>query len=441
MDLIFIIEILIVGIIVIIQFYIFFQNNKRINVLGELFPEQDQLKTHATSVAGEDKQPITLDLISDAHTFSPEFREIVHHTNAYISKNKGQADFELLKEIAEGKTESKEHAIESSIPLPLYIGLLATFTGVIIGLIRIASTGVSDQAIQSFIGGVLIGMIGSAAGLALTVSSNALFRRNREEKDRKTYSYLTFLRIYILPALQKDGSAPTQKLRASLAAFHEGFTEYQSQVHTSLKDSAQLFDDLKISMQNMQSLQQGISGMHHMLQANDNLIEKQVGYINSYTEQAESFSRKLGEHFKKVDTEMNTLVNEQIDAIGNSAQRAYMKMDQYLAQSSADEAIKFAEGLQGDLGKIRDSLTTTQDRQNRINTQILEQLGAETQSRQQLSMQLEGLKQVMVQMTSGSGGDGDFLQSPSFKWFVYSGTTIFLLSLAAGVGFLATQFM
>ena len=123
--------------------------------------------------------------------------------NDYLIRNKGAADFDILKELAERKSASQQSAIDSNIALPLYIGLLCTFTGVIIGLIRIATDGVSDDAIQAFIGGVLIGMIGSAVGLALTTRSNFVFKNAKKTRDGKQYDYFSFLRSNILPTLQK----------------------------------------------------------------------------------------------------------------------------------------------------------------------------------------------------------------------------------------------
>ena len=348
MDPFFLIEIGVVAVIIALQVIVFLRNGASISKLGDTYPQGNLLKVKPVmTTPTEDGKPIadgtSVPTIDEAGPFTRVFREIINTTNTYLLRNKGAADFDIIKEVAESKVSSQENAIESNIPLPLYIGLLATFTGVIIGLIRIAFDGVSDDAIQAFIGGVLIGMIGSATGLALTVRSNIAFKEGKKLRDEKQYDYFTFLRANILPVKSKDPEQPVSALRDNLNAFNDGFARYQKNMNESLQETLRLFSELKDVFKQIRSIEQGLSGMGHFIQANDSLIEKQISYLDDYAHRAEAFTKKLNTHMTQVDRQVGTMVDENIRALENSTQAAYVKMDKYLASLEGTESKAFAE--------------------------------------------------------------------------------------------------
>ncbi len=156
MDPLFFLELAIVGVIIVIQLRVFSKNRSAIYSLSDVYPEPTSLQVEKEQQdAEEDENFFTLtpetELIQSNEQYHSISQEILYTTNAYLSKNQGAADFETISEIAERRIESLEDSIESNIALPLYIGLLCTFLGVIIGLVKIAIVGVSDAAIQSFI--------------------------------------------------------------------------------------------------------------------------------------------------------------------------------------------------------------------------------------------------------------------------------------------------
>lgn len=436
MDPIFLAELVIVAVIIAVQFIVFFRNNQSINSLADLYPGPSQLKTKPIA-AESGSQTGSIDLIAENPRFSSTFQEIVRTTNAYLTKNRGAADFDILKEIAERRSHSQERAIEGNITLPLYIGLLCTFTGVIIGLVKIATEGVSDPAIQSFIGGVLIGMVGSAMGLSLTVRSNYSFKNSKQERDNEEYNYFTFLRTNILPALRRDPSQPVSALRENLAAFNEGFAQYQEQVNGSLNESLQLFSDLKGVFTQIRGLEQGLTGIGHFLQANDGMIDKQIAYLDSYSQKAEAFTQKLGSHFQQTDRQVSALVDENIRALDSSTKAAFVKMDQYLSTLDGGDSKAFVEAINRDLDKIRGNVATLQEKSIEVNARLLEQLNRDTESRDELAEQVRIMNAKLEQSLAHPGG---FMNSMAFQFFVYAGAAAFVLSIIGGAVFLANSF-
>jgi len=441
-NILFLVEMGIVAVIVVIQFFVFFRNLAAINGLTGIFPKglALKIKTIPDATPGEDGAiiPSSLDLIEENPSFSGTFQNIIRNTNAYITRNKGAADFDILKELAERKSESREDAIESNITLPLYIGLLCTFTGVIIGLIQIAKEGVSNDAITSFVGGVLIGMIGSAVGLALTVLSNYRFKESKKIRDERQYDYFSFLRTHILPTLNKEPDQPISTLRDNLAAFNEGFARYQSHMNDSLTETLRLFGELKGVFGQIRSIEQGLNGMGNFLQVNDSLIDRQVAYIDSYAKKAEEFSEKLGTHFGQVNRKMENLVSDNVQALERSTQAAYVKMDQYLASIGNDDNKAFAEALNKDLNKIRGDIELLQNKSLEVNTRLLEHLGKESHSVVQLGEHINQLNTRVGAVAQEQ--QNSFMNSTAFQFFVYTGVAAFITGIASGVIFLINTF-
>ncbi|MCB0835857.1 MAG: hypothetical protein R3B93_12110 [Bacteroidia bacterium] len=441
MDTFFLVEIGIVAVIVVLQFIVFFRNNIAISRLESIFPSSSLLKSKTVGLTEDSTSPIlgddTIDLIEENPRFSRTFGEIVETTNAYLTRNKGQADFDILQDLAEHKSYSQEDSIESNVALPLYIGLLCTFTGVILGLIRIAQTGVSDDAITAFIGGVLIGMIGSAVGLALTVRSNYVFKEARKVRDSKQYDYLTFLRENIIPTLSKSADSSVGALRDNLAHFNEGFAKYQTHMNESLGETLKLFHELKDVFTKIRQIERGLNGMGNFIKSNDGLIEKQIAYIDNYAKKAENFSRQLGNHIDVVDNQVNTLVNENIKALEKSTQAAYVKMDRYLSSIDGDTK-SFAEALNKDLNTIRGDIGQLQEKSIQINAKLLDQLSKESRANQELNAQMLSMNKKLEDVLAQQGSS--FTDSVGFKLFVFSGVGAFLMAIAGGVMYAINHF-
>ena len=433
MDPIFVIEIVIVGIIILGQFWVFFRNLQAIGRLGKIFPgakflavqEEAQVDLQATDT-------VLVPQLQESGRFSIEFREILQMTNDYLRRNKGASQGERLQEIAERKSLSLEDSIETNIPLPLYIGLLATFTGVIIGLIQIAMDGVSDAAIQSFIGGVVIGMIGSAIGLALTVRSNQAFKEKKEDRDEGMEGYFQFLRTQVIHPEAAPVQGSVKGLRDSLAAFQDGFAKYQHQMNESLGDTLRLFRELKDVFKQIRSVEQELKGISTFIQTNDDLIQKQARYLDSYVEKAEKYTQKLGHSMDTVDKQVEALVAENIRTLDQSTKSAWVKMDQYLASLEGSDQKAFARALSTDLSKIKDDLKNIEEKSLQVNTQLLERLSSEEQSRKVLTATVGQLSNQL----QGMDIKGGLMSSPVIQIFVYTGIAAFLVGIGSGVAYI-----
>lgn len=190
------------------------------------------------TVAAGGKGAATIDLI-EVRDPSETFNKIIRNTNEYLKRNKGAAaDFDILKDVSERYSEALDDEVQSTISTPLYIGLLGTFSGVIIGLSSLIWSGLSadetsaaggsfitDQNIPSFLFGVLIAMAGSFCGLLLTLLGNNALKNARSTRDRLQNGYYTFLQTHLLPKLNSDMAASLGNLKSVLDSFNKDFLD------------------------------------------------------------------------------------------------------------------------------------------------------------------------------------------------------------------------
>lgn len=163
--------------------------------------------------------------IIDSVKFSNAMSKIAGSINKYILKNHGAADFAIIKNIVDRNIHSREQEVAATISLPLYIGLMGTFLGVIIGLVKIAFFGgVNDDNINAFLGGIFIAMVASLVGLGLTVWNNAIsYKEAKKESDKRRNQFFDFLQIYLLPHLGNSLHTALDKLKENIGDFNDKF--------------------------------------------------------------------------------------------------------------------------------------------------------------------------------------------------------------------------
>jgi hypothetical protein len=217
-----------VGIIVCLQAYNFFVTNRRIAVLRRIFPAADQFEIRVDAAGGE-----PVELIWQKGGGNAVTRKIVYSLNTYLLRNKGVAsDFHLIKDVVERNCDSVEEDIHQTISLPLYLGLLGTFLGIIVGLVKISGIDLGgenngmDTAISALLKGVMIAMVASFFGLALTVLNNGFFfkvAKARLEEGRN--DFYTFIQTELLPVLNQNINSTFASLQQNLYQFNREFKE------------------------------------------------------------------------------------------------------------------------------------------------------------------------------------------------------------------------
>ncbi|MCX6244675.1 MAG: LysM peptidoglycan-binding domain-containing protein [Bacteroidetes bacterium] len=134
-----VLEIFISVFIVGFQLFLFYSSKRKVNELRDFFPEAEFDENDLEIV---DVNNQLTEVIKDKTSlFSDDFSAVIKSINRYLNKNRGAIDFGIVKNILDRSIESKENRITSTISLPLYLGLMGTFIGVVLGLVFISFSG------------------------------------------------------------------------------------------------------------------------------------------------------------------------------------------------------------------------------------------------------------------------------------------------------------
>jgi len=239
-----------VGIIIVLQAYNFYKTNARIRVYRNIIPvegafevfkvslKREALALHPRELLGrlnewalEGDQEI--DLIRKKGGGNEVTDKIVYSLNTYLLRNKGVAsDFHLIKDIVERNCDSVEEDIHQTVSLPLYLGLLGTFLGIVVGLVKISGIDFAgenngmDLAISALLKGVMIAMIASFFGLLLTVLNNGFFFKGAKALlEQRRNDFYTFVQTELLPLLNQNINSTLYSLQTNLFRFNDEFKD------------------------------------------------------------------------------------------------------------------------------------------------------------------------------------------------------------------------
>ena len=295
---------------------------------------------------------------------SPEFAEIITDTNEYLLNNRGAAaDFGILKDISERHAEALDEEIQAQIATPLYLGLLGTFTGAILGLISLVGnpfaevatdpgkdTSFNNSDVLHFLGGVLIAMIGSLFGLAFTLAGNQLLKQARAVRDRNKNAYYTFLQKALLPKLNSDMQAGMSNLKSVLDTFNADFfsqiqNDFFSKIHEFTPLIASITENVSVQKNFLEQLEKiGYS----------ELANATIKVFDRVDESAQTFEKFLGyqqalnntvTHGAEVAQVITTLLNRL-----TSLEQGLASVPQYLQQH--DDALRQQVAFFSQHGKL-----------------------------------------------------------------------------------------
>lgn len=217
------------------QLMVFLSNRRLISRVQTMYPPTAQLGVEKVTIAPDalgnsSAVASQFDALIARHP-SPEFARIVADTNDYLQANKGAAaDFNTLRDISEREATLLDEEIQAQLSTPLYLGLLGTFLGAILGLLALvnpfgssADAAFNNADVTHFLGGVLIAMGGSFMGLLLTLGGNYLLKAARATRDRLKNDYYNFLQKALLPRLNSDMQQSMSNLKSVLDTFNQDF--------------------------------------------------------------------------------------------------------------------------------------------------------------------------------------------------------------------------
>lgn len=198
------------------------------------------------------------------------FGKILFEINHYLKKNSGRVtDVNHIKEISNRHLSKHESEVRSLVPIPLYLGLLGTISGVVIGLFNIPSLTLDAETIgagtvasnelmdkilsesnelgkgvDKLIEGVKYAMIASFTGLAFTtIGAGWTLRRLRLRIDEGSNDLIAFIQAELLPVVSKDLVSSFNDLHYRLSSFTKSFSDSIEELKFVTWENAKSIDE------------------------------------------------------------------------------------------------------------------------------------------------------------------------------------------------------
>lgn len=385
--------------------------------------QEEAMEIFSAPNAFQPKEEIAI--LEPRESIHPVFENIRFSINNYLIRNHGAAsDFNLIKDIIERHTDAIEEDINLTIGIPLYLGLMGTMLGIVIGLFNMPdlNNALSDhadillnQGIGLLIGGVKIAMIASFVGLLLTIiNSGWVFKGSRIYNEQRRNELYTFIQIELLPIINQGLAATLESLQRNLARFNTEFSGnlsglqgvFDSGRHAVLEQKALLetienakiseiakynvhvLQQMEVSLAQFDKFNQHFAHITTFVEHSGNLVEKsnellqrtdnfkQIAmHLENKLDQSEKLLDFLTTHFKNLQ-EYKELTSYAVAEVGHGVSDTFKELRLHI-QNSSDVVKQFTVD---EIEVLKTALSST-----KTNLGNLEYLGALKHSVSELS--------------------------------------------------------
>ncbi len=362
--------VVIIAVLVYYQFKIFRDNLQLIKYVQNLFPSKEKLSVTQTNVPTRNNNLNDVDevensdeninisqimLVDSNISDSSVFQSILNSINNYLFKNKGAvSDFMLIKDIVERNCDSQEEEINTQTPIPLYIGLMGTMMGIILGIGRIAIVGGGfsafienpQQAIGELMGGVALAMVASFIGIFLTTLLSLKSKASKTKLEADKNEFYSWIQAELLPALSGNMSNTLQLLQQNLTSFNHSFSSNIGRMENALRDMSGSFEDqLKIlellnnlDIKRMATANVMILQQFEKSTANFQQFATYVSETSGYIEAVRQLNAKVGEYMEQTSalTNLSNYFQEEssyFQTRRSAVNQAVVKVDDTLSKS------------------------------------------------------------------------------------------------------------
>lgn len=325
---------------------------------------------------------IKVHLISlDKSIRNPLIIKVVETINSYLLRNKGAvSDFNLIKDIVERNCDAVDEEINQQLPVPIYLGLMGTILGIIIGLWSINFDPAQFMtSVTDLVESVKLAMGCSFMGLLLTTILSAWFYRGAKAKleEQKNELY-TFIQIELLPQLSQDANSTILTMQAHLERFNTGFSENVEGFDGIMNRILQAFESQVRLTEQLQHMD--ISRVAHLnahvlseLRTSMNEFEKFNQYLNlmnSFVQKTAQVTDSVNDQLRRTD-DIKGVVSSMKENIENN--RLVMeKLQNFLQRVEAHNAIITASAT------LDDALTDAIDQLKRHVQEEIESIRSHT---------------------------------------------------------------
>ena len=237
-------------------------------------------------------------------------KDIQDALNMYLQKNSGAvSDFSLMKDVVERHCGAEEEEITVMQPIPLYMGLMGTMIGIIVGISVIAANGGvgSLTNVSSMMTCVAIAMVASLVGIIFTTVISWRSKGAKTVVESRKNVFYSWLQTELLPVLSGNTVTALSLLQSNLMTFNETFKgnikEFDSVLASVRKVSRDQADALgAISRIDIARVAQANVTVLKELQNSTAQIERFNQYlrnVNGYLDAVNSLNSNLTNHLDR----------------------------------------------------------------------------------------------------------------------------------------------
>ena len=387
MELHYILVVLVILAIIVAQIYIFKNTKKKITTYKSIFPNntssysivEREIQTNNGN-DDEDGYVEDIDAVSvsqlNISTDNETLKEIKNALNMYLQKNKGAAsDFYLMKDVVERYCDAEEEEINVQQPIPLYLGLMGTMVGIIVGIGFIAVSGGLSSAslmdnITSLMTCVAIAMAASLVGICCTtlISWSAKSATSKVEADKNRF--YSWLQTELLPVLSGNAVNALYLLQQNLMTFNqtfqsniEGLDGALSKVEESSREQIELITLIK-DIDIKRAAQANITVLKELKECTGEIavFNKYLHSVSGYLHSVNELNGNINEHLNR------TAAIEKMGAFFEREINQVVAREQYINEvvAKVDDTLrktfeKLAESTRENVTQLRNNSVTEFD--------------------------------------------------------------------------------
>lgn len=260
-----------------------------------------------------DEKYIEITLVTTTEYENVVLSKILHSTNTYLLRNKGAvSDFNLIKDVVERNCDAVDDEINTQLPIPLYLGLMGTMLGIIVGLFfmppfNTATTNAIGDGIDVLIGGVKIAMIAGFVGLLFTViASGFMYKGAKAKAESQKNDFYTFIQTDLLPVLSQNVTSSIYSLQTNLLKFNDTFSGNVNRFDGFLKEIYASFESQLLVLEELKNID-----VAALAKLNVNVLRE----LRTSTKEFERFNHYLQQVNTFVDNaqKLNYQISTQLD--------------------------------------------------------------------------------------------------------------------------------
>lgn len=277
------------------------------------------------------------------------FKTIADSINKYLWNNGERAnDYHLMNDIVERNSEAKEEEIQAQIPTTLYLGLVGTMFGIIIGIAHLfmgdglsgllAGDVADTSAIEELLKGVAVAMVASVFGIMFTTFSTFMLKNAKAQNAREKNTFLSWIQANLLPNMSSDVFTALDEMSIALSDFNSQFADNTQKLNDTLsivaqtaESQAELYD--KINQLDISAIAKANVKVYNALQNSTDEITYLAQMLHSSQEYLCEV-RQLNENLDKSEQrtkmfeEMGNFFKEEIAAVEERKQMFLNTIDE-----------------------------------------------------------------------------------------------------------------